>query len=156
MSESMFSSAAWKAGLPPFTPPSSSYCCQRSASISSAAARNRRIAASPLVSPPLPSASAVAVLPSGPRRVAPTPAAAPVARNDRRLTPPVDSSSGARTFASVPVGASRFMGLPSWVESGGVGESGVAYTTCHPYRTPLSATAYLSQQKDLRKVGGSG
>ena len=50
MSLSRFESAAMYAGLPPFTPPSSLYCCHRSLSISSTAARSRRIAMSPLVS----------------------------------------------------------------------------------------------------------
>ena len=49
MSLSRFDSAAMYAGLPPFTPPSSLYCCHRSLSINSIAASSRRIATSPSV-----------------------------------------------------------------------------------------------------------
>src|SRR5947199_5309200 len=60
------------------TPPSSLYCCQRSASISSAAARSWRIATSPALSLCLPlAANALLALPSkaapGARRAAPMP-----------------------------------------------------------------------------------
>src|SRR6266702_6868414 len=60
MSSSSTSSALVYVGLPlppgtslSWIPPSSLYCCQRSVSRISAAARNRRIAASPLVRLPL-------------------------------------------------------------------------------------------------------
>src|SRR5437773_3077067 len=82
-------------------PASSLYCCQRSDSRISAAARKRRIAASPSVRPPL--ASAAAVSANSPAPTAPAPTAAPLSKNDRRLvdspvspmTPPV--RNGCRT-----------------------------------------------------------
>src|SRR5437773_10278677 len=77
-------------------PPSSLYCCQRSVSRISAAARNRKIAASPfssLVEGGL-SARALTALPNGPSP-APTPTAAPEARKARRLKPLCSTSAGA-------------------------------------------------------------
>src|SRR6476620_8393194 len=69
-------------------PPSSLYCCQRSVSRISAAARNLRIAASPL--PSLLddglSARALTAPPNGPSP-APTPTATPEAKKARRLNP---------------------------------------------------------------------
>src|SRR5246127_476364 len=102
MSPSRFKMAAVKAGfpVPPGTSPSwmpasSLYCCQRSVSISSAAARNRRIATSPFVSPPFgrrfASASAGSSnRPPAPRLAAPT--AAPFSRKERRLVASGDCS----------------------------------------------------------------
>src|SRR3954454_12286762 len=73
-------------------PASSLYCCQRSDSIISAAARNRRIAASPLVRrPPLTLVAPFFAKTSGgstssrPTAVAPTPSAAPLNVTERRL-----------------------------------------------------------------------
>src|SRR6201996_9701103 len=72
------------AGLPPFTPPSSLYCSHRSASISSAAARNRRIAMSPLAR------ALLAAIASLANRALPGTAAAAATptplKNDRRPT----------------------------------------------------------------------
>src|SRR5271155_4116399 len=73
-------------GLLPI-PPSSAYCVQRSDSISSAAARNRRIAASP--APSLPRSCARAEVPFA-NKPAPTAAAPPARRplfiKERRST----------------------------------------------------------------------
>src|SRR6266566_1325143 len=76
-------------------PPSSLYCCQRSVSRISAAARNLRIAASPLLSLLDVGffASAVAA-DSKEARPAPTPTATPLATSERRLMPCCDSSVG--------------------------------------------------------------
>src|SRR5436305_14684289 len=76
-------------------PPSSLYCCQRSVSRISAAERNRRIAASPLLSLLDVGffASAVAA-DSKEARPAPTPTATPLATSERRLMPCCDSSVG--------------------------------------------------------------
>src|SRR3954453_2114549 len=65
-------------------PASSLYCCQRSASMISAAARNRRIAVSPRVSLPLASAAGGSAN-SRPTAVVPTPSVAPFTTNERRL-----------------------------------------------------------------------
>ena len=108
MSSSRTASASAYAGfpLPPGTsrswmPASSLYCCQRSDSRISAAARNRRIAASPLgesaARHPPQQLSA-----SNPAPTAPAPTAAPLSKNDRRLadsavdpmTPPSRTTAG--------------------------------------------------------------
>src|SRR5439155_23009 len=108
MSSSSTSSAAVYVGLPlppgtslSWMPPSSLYCCQKSVSRISAAARNLKIAASPLLSfdDAGLSARALAALPNG-AKPTPTPAATPVARNERRLTPVSDFSPGAATVPS--------------------------------------------------------
>src|SRR5712691_10756998 len=65
-------------------PPSSLYCCQASVSSVSAAARKRRIAASPGVRPPLAEAG-VASANSRPAAIVAAPAAAPLSRKERRL-----------------------------------------------------------------------
>src|SRR3954470_14549132 len=99
MSSSSTSTASVYASfpLPPGTSPSwmpasSLYCCQRSDSMISAAARNRRIAASPLVRrPPLALVWPFFAKTSGgstskrPTAVAPTPSAAPLYISERRL-----------------------------------------------------------------------
>src|SRR6476646_2924369 len=72
-------------------PASSLYCCHMSVSRISAAARKRRIAASPFVRPPLAPATAVS---ANPAPTAPAPIAAPFSKNDRRL---VDSVVGSMT-----------------------------------------------------------
>src|SRR4051812_35441029 len=82
--------------LPPatsasWTPPSSLYCFQRSASSSSAAARNLRIAASPAGSPSPASAAGVSIRNLPAPRVR-APAAAPLTRKDRRLVRCSDDS----------------------------------------------------------------
>src|SRR2546428_3688736 len=80
-------------------PASSLYCCQRSVSMISAAARNRRIAASPWVRPPLASASdGSSNRPPAPRLAAPT--AAPLSRKDRRLVRSRDCSLASMSFSS--------------------------------------------------------
>src|SRR4051812_33424403 len=73
-------------------PASSLYCCQRSDSMISAAARNRRIAASPLVRRPLWTLvwlffakTSGGSTSSRPTAVAPTPSAAPLNITERRL-----------------------------------------------------------------------
>src|SRR5262245_43296980 len=68
-------------------PPSSLYCCQASVSRISAAARNRRIAASPGVRPPLCAlAKATGVLANTPLPMAAAPPnASPVRKKVRRL-----------------------------------------------------------------------
>src|SRR6266702_3432959 len=68
-------------------PPSSLYCCQKSVSRVSSADKNRRMAASPGVRPPL-SASAKAGIPlaNSPAPRVPAPATAtPLRKKDRRL-----------------------------------------------------------------------
>src|SRR5271156_631494 len=66
-------------------PPSSAYCVQRSASISSAAARNRRMAASPGLS--LPRSCAELVFANNPApTVAAPPASRPLFIKERRST----------------------------------------------------------------------
>src|SRR5262245_24528362 len=65
-------------------PPSSLYCCQKSVSRISSAARNRRMAASPGVSPPL----ASALLANNPNATVPAPAASPLRKKERRPTTP--------------------------------------------------------------------
>src|SRR5882757_5665466 len=64
-------------------PPSSLYCCHKSASMSSAAARNRRISASPRVRPPL--ARAVGALANSPAPIVPAPTASDLPKKERRL-----------------------------------------------------------------------
>src|SRR5256886_8204253 len=64
-------------------PPSSLYCCHKSASMISAAARNRRISASPRVRPPL--ALAVGALANSPAPMVPAPTASDVPKKERRL-----------------------------------------------------------------------
>src|SRR3954454_24869621 len=88
--------------LPPgrswsWIPPSSLYCSHRSASRSSAAARNCRMATSPLVRPP--SAEAGDGWASRrPAPMAPTPTTAPLTRNDRRLVKRPDGSISSTIF----------------------------------------------------------
>src|SRR6478672_5936404 len=72
-------------------PPSSLYCCQRSVSRISAAERNRRIAASPLLNLFDVGFFASAVADSKEARPAPTPTATPLATSERRLMPCCDS-----------------------------------------------------------------
>src|SRR4029079_11527811 len=114
MSSSSTATASAYAGLPlppgtslSWMPASSLYCCQRSVSISSAAARNRRIAASPFVRPPfgppfgrgLASASdGSSNRPPAPRLAAPT--AAPFSRKERRLVTSCDWSLASIIFSS--------------------------------------------------------
>src|SRR5712692_1584477 len=94
------------AGFPPFTPPSSLYCCQRSVSMISAAARNWRIATSPLVSR-LPAALAAPL----------TPALTPLAQlPDVRSAGPVASQAPGPEAIPLPqvrprewVGKARFL-----------------------------------------------
>src|SRR6476660_8067800 len=90
MSLSSTSSARTYAGLPlppgtsaSWIPPSSLYCCHKSASMSSAAASNRRIAASPAVRPPL--ARAVGALANSPAPMVPAPTASDLPKKERRL-----------------------------------------------------------------------
>src|SRR2546427_2121629 len=76
--------------LPPGTslswiPPSSLYCCHRSVSRISAAARNLRIAASPCVRPALPASARAGAPLKSPETVAPAPTASPVPKKERRL-----------------------------------------------------------------------
>src|SRR6266576_508703 len=69
-------------------PPSSLYCSHKSASMSSAAARNRRMSASPRVRPPLEFASltwAVRVLAKSPAPIVPAPTASDLPKKERRL-----------------------------------------------------------------------
>src|SRR6516165_10445241 len=82
-------------------PPSSLYCCQKSVSRISAAARNLKIAASPLLSLDEDglSARALTAPPSGPKP-APTPTATPLAMNARRERPFPDSSAAWAIFSS--------------------------------------------------------
>src|SRR5882724_11344964 len=68
--------------------PSSLYCSHKSASMSSAAARNRRMSASPRVRPPLEFASltwAVRVLAKSPAPIVPAPTASDLPKKERRL-----------------------------------------------------------------------
>src|SRR4051794_8239109 len=89
--------------LPPgrsrsWIPPSSLYCSHRSASRSSAAARNWRMATSPLVRPP--SAEAGEGWASRrPAPMAPTPTAAPLTRNERRSVKLRDGSMCSTIFS---------------------------------------------------------
>src|SRR5882724_10434553 len=71
-------------------PPSSLYCCHKSVSRISAAARNRRMAASPFVRPPplslsLSFALAVGAVENSPPPMVPTPTASDVPKKERRL-----------------------------------------------------------------------
>src|SRR5262245_12334289 len=66
-------------------PPSSLYCCHKSASMSSAAARNRRMSASPRVRPPRRSVAAVAFA-NRPAPMVPAPTASDVPKKERLLT----------------------------------------------------------------------
>src|SRR2546421_6682375 len=69
-------------------PPSSLYGSHKSASMSSAAARNRRLSASPRVRPPLEFASltwAVRVLAKSPAPIVPAPTASDLPKKERRL-----------------------------------------------------------------------
>src|SRR3954453_17092178 len=72
-------------------PPSSLYCSHRSASTSSAAARNWRMATSPFVSPPLAEAGRALTRRLAP--MAPAPTAAPFSRNERRSVMRQDCSA---------------------------------------------------------------
>src|SRR5262249_42486146 len=90
MSESSTSKAAVYSGLPlppgtseSWTPPSSLYWIQKSASSISRAAGNRSSAASPGVRPPL--ASAVRMLANNPAPIVPAPSAIVLPRKERRL-----------------------------------------------------------------------
>src|SRR6266511_6326106 len=73
-------------------PASSLYCCHRSVSMISAAAKNRRIAASPRVRPPLARAGGASVSSRPAPRVA-APTAAPFAKKERRLVRYSDCST---------------------------------------------------------------
>src|SRR5882724_6934001 len=64
-------------------PPSSLYCCHKSVSMISAAARNRRMDASPDVRPPL--ALAVGALANSPAPMVPAPTASDFPKKERRL-----------------------------------------------------------------------
>src|SRR5437870_12143846 len=64
-------------------PASSLYCCHKSVSMISAAARNRRIASSFRVRPPL--AVAVGALANSPAPMVPAPTASDVPKKERRL-----------------------------------------------------------------------
>src|SRR5207248_2985891 len=64
-------------------PPSSLYCCHKSASMISAAARNRRMSASPTVRSTL--ALAVGALANSPAPMVPAPTASEVPKKERRL-----------------------------------------------------------------------
>src|SRR6266481_4306973 len=64
-------------------PASSLYCCHKSVSMISAAARNRRIASSPAVRPPL--ALAVGALANSPAPIVPAPTASDLPKKERRL-----------------------------------------------------------------------
>ena len=86
MSLSRFDSAAMYAGLPPFTPPSSLYCCHRSVSINSIAASSRKIATSPAVIGRL--AARASLANTAAPGTAATPASPTPFRNDRRPTTP--------------------------------------------------------------------
>src|SRR5439155_27041657 len=66
-----------------WTPPSSLYWIQKSASSNSSAAGNRSSAASPAVRPPR--ASAVRMLVNSPAPIVPAPTASDLPRNERRL-----------------------------------------------------------------------
>src|SRR5689334_22438728 len=92
MSESSTATAAAYAGfpLPPGTseswiPASSLYCCHRSVSRISSAARNRRIAASPLLREPVFAIALADCSVSSDAPIAPAPTAALCSRNDRRF-----------------------------------------------------------------------
>src|SRR5580765_8026063 len=86
-------------------PPSSLYCCHRSVSRISAAARNRRIAASPSVSEPFAlTAADPARASKPPAPVAATPTATPCATNARRLLV-------RRPLSGVSVGISELLPL---------------------------------------------
>src|SRR5712692_6683921 len=105
MSPSSVLSAAVYAGLPlppgsslSWIPPSSLYCCQASVSRISAAARKRRIAASPGVRPPAPSAGDASAK-SRPVAITPALAAAPLSRNERRLVRAADCSVVSMIFS---------------------------------------------------------
>src|ERR1700730_4316060 len=125
--------------LPPGTslswiPPSSLYCCHRSASMISAADRNLRMAASPCVRPALSSAAnAVTPLASSPEPTVPAPAASPVSKKERRLvkrlgsfglcpmTPPyrVPASEKARQVHGLPTRADIVAPLLAMNNQGG-------------------------------------
>src|SRR6266550_2610970 len=65
-------------------PPSSLYCCHKSASMISAAARNRRMSASPTVRLPC-CALAVGALANSPAPMVPAPTASDLPKKERRL-----------------------------------------------------------------------
>src|SRR2546430_823129 len=65
-------------------PPSSLYCCHKSASMSSAAAKNRRMSKSPCVGAAC-CALAVGALVNSPAPMVPAPAASDVPKKERRL-----------------------------------------------------------------------
>src|SRR3954454_2758498 len=77
-------------------PPSSLYCSHRSASSSSAAARNCRTATSPFVSPPLADTGGAVSNRLAP--MAPAPTAAPFSRNERRSVRRPDCSTSSMIF----------------------------------------------------------
>src|SRR4051794_40989775 len=81
-------------------PASSLYCCHRSVSISSAAARKRRMAASPLVRPLL-ARAADASAKSPPAPIA-APATAPLTKSERRVVPSawIDCCSMVSSYSS--------------------------------------------------------
>src|SRR5256886_544062 len=90
-------------------PPSSLHCCHKSASISSAAARNRRIALSPAVRPPL--ALAVEALANSPAPIVPAPTASDLPKKERRLRKPFD---GLIVSVDLLISGSRSTLLPSF------------------------------------------
>src|SRR5207302_8803172 len=116
-------------------PPSSLYCCQRSVSRISAAARNLRIAASPLLSLLDVGflASAVAA-DSKEARPAPTPTATPLATSERRLMPCCDSSVGP---AGVPAAYMPEACLAE-VDMMYLSRGGVAMKSCYSPMTPVA------------------
>src|SRR5450759_2059889 len=84
-------------------PPSSLYWIQKSASSISAAAANRRRAASPEVRPPLASAVAGAnPLTNSPAPMVPAPTASDLPKKERRLIELFDGLSVSSKFSSCP------------------------------------------------------
>src|SRR6266404_9140936 len=75
-------------------PPSSLYCCHKSVSMISAAARNRRMSASPFVRLPFPlTGFAARVLANNPALIIPAPATSDLPKKERRpIEPSVDLS----------------------------------------------------------------
>src|SRR6184192_2729259 len=115
-------------------PPSSLYCCQRSVSRISAAERNLRIAASPLLSlfDVGVFASAVAA-DSKVERPAPTPTATPPATSERRLMPGWDSSVGPTGVPAASVPEACLAEVDMMYLSRG----GVAMKSCYSPMTPV-------------------
>src|SRR6185437_14685148 len=120
---------------PSWMPASSLYCCQRSVSMISAAARKRRIAASPRVRPPACAKAGASSRTSRPTPKVAAPATAPLARKERRLVR-LPCSSGVSMVSSLALCGAvdrRGEGMPSTIAE----RDGTRHRRKHPGWVPV-------------------